>query len=365
MIGAIGDEVGVDQPVGREAAHRKAAGQQPEIHRARGARQGAESHAERVAAGPRRRCRGRCAIGAGADIGRPFGQQQRHHRHHRGDREADRQRHAAPAPVLGEHRQERQKDQLTRGIGGGQEAHRQPVALVEPAVGDRRRHADRTRTRADPDQEPPGQKQLPRARHKIRQAGPEHQHQHAAQDRALEAGKFDEPGQKRPGRSHQHDVERHRPRDRRNAPAESVLQRQDHYTRGGAHPDTGKGRRKHHGEHDPRVMHPPTGEPCQASRYRWRGECCGHSAAELKPAGARSGKKSPVRRAWQPAARMARVAPAHPRRRAASRVSIASHTSRDRSVPSSRSISWIPVGEVTLISVIKSPITSIPTKISP
>ncbi len=33
--------------------------------------------------------------------------------------------------------------------------------------------------------------------------------------------------------------------------------------------------------------------------------------------------------------------------------------------PSKRSISWMPVGEVTLISVSQSPITSMPTKISP
>ena len=34
-------------------------------------------------------------------------------------------------------------------------------------------------------------------------------------------------------------------------------------------------------------------------------------------------------------------------------------------MPSKRSISWMPVGEVTLISVSQSPITSMPTKIMP
>ena len=47
------------------------------------------------------------------------------------------------------------------------------------------------------------------------------------------------------------------------------------------------------------------------------------------------------------------------------RVSIASQIFGAISMPSSRAISWIPVGEVTLISVSQSPITSIPTKTSP
>ena len=38
MIGAIGDQVGVDQAIGREAADSEAQGEQPEINRARGPR---------------------------------------------------------------------------------------------------------------------------------------------------------------------------------------------------------------------------------------------------------------------------------------------------------------------------------------
>src|SRR5215467_1476663 len=51
--------------------------------------------------------------------------------------------------------------------------------------------------------------------------------------------------------------------------------------------------------------------------------------------------------------------------RALSRVSIASQTCFSSCFPSSRLISWMPVGEVTLISVRHSPITSMPTKIRP
>src|SRR6516225_975625 len=51
--------------------------------------------------------------------------------------------------------------------------------------------------------------------------------------------------------------------------------------------------------------------------------------------------------------------------RSASRASIASQIFGAISTPSSRAISWMPVGEVTLISVSQSPITSMPTKTSP
>ena len=54
VVGAIGDQMGVDQPVGRQPADRKAAGQQPEIRRMRRSRQGAERHRKRVAAMPDR-----------------------------------------------------------------------------------------------------------------------------------------------------------------------------------------------------------------------------------------------------------------------------------------------------------------------
>src|SRR6185437_8955561 len=48
-----------------------------------------------------------------------------------------------------------------------------------------------------------------------------------------------------------------------------------------------------------------------------------------------------------------------------SRFSIASQTFFSSATPSRRLISWMPVGEVTLISVRSSPITSMPTKINP
>src|SRR5271155_400470 len=51
--------------------------------------------------------------------------------------------------------------------------------------------------------------------------------------------------------------------------------------------------------------------------------------------------------------------------RSSRRVSIASQMRGAISMPSSRAISWMPVGEVTLISVSQLPITSIPTKTSP
>src|SRR5205085_9272606 len=51
--------------------------------------------------------------------------------------------------------------------------------------------------------------------------------------------------------------------------------------------------------------------------------------------------------------------------RSARRVSIASQIVGAISMPSSRAISWMPVGEVTLISVSQPTITSIPTKTSP
>src|SRR3569832_234325 len=44
--------------------------------------------------------------------------------------------------------------------------------------------------------------------------------------------------------------------------------------------------------------------------------------------------------------------------------STASHTSLAMSAPPKRLTSWMPVGEVTLISVMYSPITSIPVKIT-
>src|SRR6516165_4621117 len=56
--------------------------------------------------------------------------------------------------MAGYQREQGQEHQLSRGIGREQQAHRQTVALGEPAVGDSGRNADCAGTRTDPDEEP-------------------------------------------------------------------------------------------------------------------------------------------------------------------------------------------------------------------
>ena len=139
--------------------------QQPEIQRARAARQARQRHHERIGrarhggrlggarhTGRGRRCRGfppapAATTGISARI-----------------TSATSQRHALPAEMLGQARQQRQEHELAAGVARGQQPDHQAAARDEPAIRHRGRQADHAGARADADQHAPGRVELPRPR---------------------------------------------------------------------------------------------------------------------------------------------------------------------------------------------------------
>lgn len=129
---------------------------------------------------------------------------------------------------------ERQENQLSTRVRGGEDAHHQAAVCVKPALGHNRAENQGHHAGADADEEAPQHPQLPQAGHDGGETGAERHQCEARDDDSFDAEAFHCGCRERRCQAVKDEVRRHGAGRSRAAPAEFVLERFKERARSGA-----------------------------------------------------------------------------------------------------------------------------------
>ena len=166
-------------------------------------------------------------VGSFADVARAIAHEPDDERQDQPERR-DRHQQRGVAPVeAGDPGQERQEDELPRGVARGQDSRDETTPGDEPAVGDDccKRHRDSARRR--PVDDAPEEKELPRLGHPDRQERRDGDDRERTRDDPPHAEAFDQGGGERCAEAEAEEVERDRETDRLVTPAELLVERHE------------------------------------------------------------------------------------------------------------------------------------------
>ena len=165
-----------------------------------------------------------CAVGTLADVARAVPHERDHEREDEPERR-DRHQQRGVAPVEAcDPGQERQEDELSRGVAGGQDSRDETASGDEPAVGDDRRERHRDGARRGAVDDAPEEEELPRLGHPDRQERRDCDDRERARDDPADTEALDQAGGERRTEAEAEEVERDREPDRLVAPAELLVE---------------------------------------------------------------------------------------------------------------------------------------------